>query len=931
MLSAHSLRTSLCSAFAILLTIISALHSQERNRTPQPADKKPSLKIPSGSRTSSEFRKEQLVFYEKFIDLYHKNTSDAKNIQDNAAEFLRASFARFTNQRAAEYPSTVTWKEVLALGKKVIETDGSADPLVRTQYAQALARGGNPDAARKQSAAALAAFTKSSYPKGVRWLLTINELNIKHTYGFRPSIQKAKKQLLDAVPDGLLLVMELDENGERIAYDLWKHSINLSSGLLTGFDPHWTAAMIQRYESLENKNPWLREMLLGNHHRMAGWYYRSTPVSYRRGKNGFAESREHLTKAATYFAAAHKMRPQHPDAAAEMVEVAMMDHSRESTETWFNRAIAAECDCQPAYQNMLQSLLPSRGGSHREMLEFGERCARTNRYDTGIPYTYVQVVLAIRAKIGWAFLSENPKIYDRAAFVSKKTIGHPSQQTRDGRLSQQQIRHYGNWLALTLYTQHFKAGRDLYEKIEKDIDAKTVKDLGIDLEYDISRMYAYLQFPKELKIARPLTKGYVTEVAKIKKIMAIYGGLRKRNKDPRAKLYLKVWDERMQMNLDYHDGKWVDLKFDPGLHQWRGRSYLVNRDIWTVEDENTILASNIGHPADILLYHRGDFPGPKEVMVEVEIVRKVSHVSRVGCLLGGIWGRRDGRLFWVNQKDGTRGIVRMPENGMNIHQKMKSPVKIRVRAWGPERFDFYVEGRNYPINSGDKGFTMATPKVGIATGYWWGVTGSFRFRNMRVRKLSQDAPDDTGDRAKAIAYYDQAIREAPEVHDFYASRGYLYFFSENFQKAIPDPEHALKQMPEQHWYRMFLGASYIKMKNYKRGFRQLEMAHKLVNKQEWLPRYMLAKFLAIVPDEKFRDAERSLEISKSVVKLTGGKNAACVVGQATALAALGRFDEALALLDKVEQGTPNQNIQDAIAHLRPLFKKKQPDVLSHDE
>ncbi len=131
----------------------------------------------------------------------------------------------------------------------------------------------------------------------------------------------------------------------------------------------------------------------------------------------------------------------------------------------------------------------------------------------------------------------------------------------DGRLDQ--------WLVIAVYAQRFKAARDVYESIEEDVDAEQMQAMGIDLDYDVSRMYAYLQFPEELEVAPALTSGFATTVDRLKKIKALYGPLRERNKDPRAELYLKVWDEGTQMNLDYHAGKWVDLKFDTGLHQWR--------------------------------------------------------------------------------------------------------------------------------------------------------------------------------------------------------------------------------------------------------------------------------------------------------------------------------------------------------------------------
>ncbi len=226
---------------------------------------------------------------------------------------------------------------------------------------------------------------------------------------------------------------------------------------------------------------------------------------------------------------------------------------------------------------------------------------------------------------------------------------------------------------------------------------------------------------------------------------------------------------------------------------------------------------------------------------------------------------------------------------------------------------------------------MSTPRVGIGAYFWVGVNGSIRFRNLRVKKITDDPPDVNGDRAKAIAHYDRAIRDAPEIHDHYGTRGWLHFYEENHEKAAADLQHAVTHMPEEHRLRIFLGGSYIKTKDYEQGFRELELAHKHGGPKEWFQAYMLAHYLAVVPDDKYRDPERALKIIQGAVKLTGRTNTQCLVGEATALAALGRFDEALKLLDTVETMESSQPILDAVARLRSLFKDKKPDVLTHDD
>jgi hypothetical protein len=62
---------------------------------------------------------------------------------------------------------------------------------------------------------------------------------------------------------------------------------------------------------------------------------------------------------------------------------------------WFGRALEAQVDYVPAYGRTAYALLPRWGGSHAEMLRLGFACIEQPRYDTLVPWQFVEVVRQI--------------------------------------------------------------------------------------------------------------------------------------------------------------------------------------------------------------------------------------------------------------------------------------------------------------------------------------------------------------------------------------------------------------------------------------------------------------------------------------------------------------------------------------------------------
>jgi tetratricopeptide (TPR) repeat protein len=144
---------------------------------------------------------------------------------------------------------------------------------------------------------------------------------------------------------------------------------------------------------------WTAEMLKGEWHLHAGWEARGGGFANTVTREGWAGFHAHLSEAAKHFKKAHELNPEAPEAATRMIQVAMAGHAEEGEgeRFWFDKAVAACFDWEPAYDSYSWALQPRWGGSNEAMLAFGRECKATGRYDTDVPYELFKIAVAVDA------------------------------------------------------------------------------------------------------------------------------------------------------------------------------------------------------------------------------------------------------------------------------------------------------------------------------------------------------------------------------------------------------------------------------------------------------------------------------------------------------------------------------------------------------
>ena len=134
-------------------------------------------------------------------------------------------------------------------------------------------------------------------------------------------------------------------------------------------------------------DPWIVAMCDGTYRVKRAWEARGNSYAggvTAQGWKGFGDNLDAAKKALTE---AWKLHPEYPEAASEMIAVAMgEERPDESTRTWFDRAVAAQLDWMPAYEALEYSLRTRWGGSDETLYAFGLECLATKRFDTAVPY-----------------------------------------------------------------------------------------------------------------------------------------------------------------------------------------------------------------------------------------------------------------------------------------------------------------------------------------------------------------------------------------------------------------------------------------------------------------------------------------------------------------------------------------------------------------
>lgn len=314
---------------------------------------------------------------------------------------------------------------------------------------------------------------------------------------------------------------------------------------------------------IKNAEPWFTATFSGNYEIRAAWDARGNDVAANVGAAAWAKFKAHLALAREHLLSAYKIEPRFPESATAMITVTMADAAGpdETTRTWFDRAVDAQLDYEPAYDSLVYSLLPRWGGTYDQIWQFAVECGDTKRFDTRLPMYFVTAMEAIRRDSGgdWSFWgrgnSGTASIILRGYAKAPRTAGKADY-------------YYSLQAGLAWQGRDYGIGLSALEQMKGQMDGEAMdytETIGPRIAAGIRALSSPIG-PKLLlaegMVARgDIDAGIEAYDAELKKIAP---------EDPRA-TWVRSRIQEFKWQKQFETGQWVDLLATGNMDGWYER------------------------------------------------------------------------------------------------------------------------------------------------------------------------------------------------------------------------------------------------------------------------------------------------------------------------------------------------------------------------
>ncbi|MEM1011629.1 MAG: hypothetical protein AAGI46_05340 [Planctomycetota bacterium] len=324
-------------------------------------------------------------------------------------------------------------------------------------------------------------------------------------------------------------------------------------------------------------------MLRGHYHITVAWAARGRGFADSVTDDGWTTFYEQSSLAADAFARAHAIRPDLPDAAGELVNVAMgAGRAVDKDEVdWFEASTAAQIDWLRAWDYMLFSERPRWGGTHETMIRIGNAGVATRRFDTAAPYQLFEALeLVVEDYDGdWRVLRQWSGELDYEAMYDGLIRHHERRDTQRSRALVQMLKDQrlvitwaaGEWdEAATLAVQH-GSSRDV---------RRAFRSFGHNATRAMAEIEANASPQRKLinEALLAMGRGEPVEAAATLEIALDQTAP---GDAGRALVESRLAEARFAVELMVADGEWVDVPSDLLLFDSASGD-------WSVEDDDLI-------------------------------------------------------------------------------------------------------------------------------------------------------------------------------------------------------------------------------------------------------------------------------------------------------------------------------------------------------
>lgn len=513
---------------------------------------------------------------------------------------------------------------------------------------------------------------------------------------------------------------------------LYRHN----SGVLANYPIEQVKGVVEQID--KQLYPWFWHMAIAQVEVREAWQARGGGWASEVTEEGWKGFAKHMEAARDHLNEAWNLNPGWPESATEMITVAMAGHAhdQESPREWFDRAVAAQLDYKPAYTAYMWSLMPRWGGSHEALYALGRECLATKRFDTHVPYFFLEAFESIVNDIGSTLdYYKAPGVYEDL------------QSMADGYLAEPSMEWHHHWyrslkVAVAARCGRWDDARKFLVALEREPHENAFARLGLQPDAAIGEIYARSgELAKQNEEAERLAADGKYEQAKLK-----YEALASKTGDQqRVTTFFRGRLRGVEFDRDFAEGQWIALPLDERLTGWRNLG-----GKWTVDDHGRLIGE--AQTNGLLLMYEKKLGTRFELRGEALVVAHTNSQCNMGVYFGQVTGRLH-NSFRIFVDDDYAAVLSHDEPLERKSLPVENMSSFRVARWD-NAITAHVNNELVASDVEIEPYGEPSNEVIALGGRYWYQGPIIRFENLEIRRLEippTDAADEEGEAADAQA------------------------------------------------------------------------------------------------------------------------------------------------------------------------------------
>ncbi len=800
-----------------------------------------------------DLNKEHIEYYRKHIvQNYLDTTTDAGPTKDAGLAFLNA----YVHWHVSEW-GTFT-PEIARLSDEA-RSAGSNDPIVC--FCQLLVKPAPTDHLVACDQVLAPAFQSPKISTHLRAHFAIRFALDSWTIVPDPT----RIERLYAAIDVLVEHLEATSNEKNLRCPRWL-LLNFQDDLSLELQRHLLAACWSNGKIA----PWITHMAAGFYFFELAWDARGSGWASEVTDEGFDGFRKHLQLAQDHYLRAWQLAPQHPNAAGEMIRIAMAGQSSHWTEKdWLFETVHAQFDYMHAYRSYTFALTPRWGGSHEEMLDFAKHCIETDRHDTSVPGHFLVTLLDVIVD-ETGDLAAQAKDEQVGELTKAYARGLSSAVIRGENCEANRLKTWGILTRVLTLGEHYEDSKEIYVKHgEGELGTNALGIYHLKATYVRGLTYAATGPAKQhvttLQSALNTRSEEDLDIQKLNELRDIVAQARLADSQPVSRYYYDDMEAVVQQLKQYYSDQWVTMPFNEQLAGWN-----VTATGYRVLPEGVLEVESSEKAKGIEISPLAQFRPPFICDVEITPGKEGQTAGGYGALIYGathwdtIYARQKSRsiFYWPESQsvlvgdygsDNPDGDRQWPCNPGPTHQ-------LRMIVW-KDRLECYVDRERIttmPIPEGahEQRFTIGEILPSR-------MVNAFRARNARVHRLRIPEPpeEESPDGEAHIRHAQNMIEIDPLSPTFWFEKGKGEHLTGLYEESVASFAKCFELKPVQKMSRQQYGDALLALHRLPEAIEQYNLTLQQFPDQ-WVTKAWLGWIYAAAPDEKLRKADEAIVLAE---------------------------------------------------------------------